>query len=731
MKIKSFRENIMITFDEKNKVFYLSTEKTSYIIGLLNGELPIHIHWGKRIDRIPDDWGKTYTRRALSAYDRGKFSSNTLPQEYPTFGNADNRIPAMQISSGVNGQQVKLKFSKYEIESGKPALKGLPATYTEADSEADTLKISLTDEVQQLEVTLYYTVFNNIDAITRSTVIKNLGEKTVLCGAMSAAVDFYGMADSDILTLDGTWTRERQITRKRITSGNQCVESRCGASSAYHSPFMAVCSKDAAETQGDVYGFSLVYSGDFVAGVELDAYNTARAYIGINPFQFSYTLERNDTFCTPEAVLVYSANGIGEMSRIYHKLYRTRLCRGKYRDSERFVLINNWEATYFDFNEEKLVKIAEKAARIGIDTMVLDDGWFGKRTADNAGLGDWVENPDRLPNGLRGLADKINALGMRFGLWFEPEMVNPDSDLYRAHPDWILHAKGRQSSLVRNQLTLDLSRKDVCDYITEAVSDVLNKANIEYVKWDMNRYMSEVGSSELPADRQGEVKHRYMLGLYSVLETLTRRFPNVLFESCASGGGRFDPGMLYYMPQTWTSDDSDATERLRIQYGTSIVYPYSSMGAHVSAVPNHQIGRITSFEMRCDVALPGQFGFELDLNKCTDHELEIAKKKVREYRELQEVFHKGDCYRLKSPFETDLSAVEFVSEDKKTAVVCISSYKATAYSPDEFIKPQGLCENATYRIGENSYDGKYLMNYGIVFRNDRENKSEIIVLRAE
>ena len=731
MKIKSFRENIMITFDEKNKVFYLSTEKTSYIIGLLNGELPIHIHWGKRIDRIPDDWGKTYTRRALSAYDRGEFSSNTLPQEYPTFGNADNRIPAMQISSGVNGQQVKLKFSKYEIESGKPALKGLPATYTEADSEADTLKITLTDEVQQLEVTLYYTVFNNIDAITRRTVIKNLGEKTSLCGAMSAAVDFYGMADSDILTLDGTWTRERQITRKRITSGNQCVESRCGASSAYHSPFMAVCSKDAAETQGDVYGFSLVYSGDFVAGVELDAYNTARAYIGINPFQFSYTLERNDTFRTPEAVLVYSANGIGEMSRIYHKLYRTRLCRGKYRDSERFVLINNWEATYFDFNEEKLVKIAEKAAQIGIDTMVLDDGWFGKRISDNAGLGDWVENPDRLPNGLRGLADKINALGMRFGLWFEPEMVNPDSDLYRAHPDWILHAKGRQSSLVRNQLTLDLSRKDVCDYITEAVSDVLNKANIEYVKWDMNRYMSEVGSSELPADRQGEVKHRYMLGLYSVLETLTRRFPNVLFESCASGGGRFDPGMLYYMPQTWTSDDSDAAERLRIQYGTSIVYPYSSMGAHVSAVPNHQIGRITSFEMRCDVALPGQFGFELDLNKCTDHELEIAKQKVREYRELREVFHKGDCYRLKSPFETDLSAVEFVSEDKKTAVVCISSYKATAYSPDEFIKPQGLCENATYRIGENSYDGKYLMNYGILFRNDRENKSEIIVMRAE
>ena len=487
------------------------------------------------------------------------------------------------------------------------------------------------------------------------------------------------------------------------------MESRCGASSAYHSPFMAVCSKDAAETQGDVYGFSLVYSGDFVAGVELDAYNTARAYIGINPFQFSYTLERNDTFCTPEAVLVHSANGIGEMSRIYHKLYRTRLCRGKYRDSERFVLINNWEATYFDFNEEKLVKIAEKAAQIGIDTMVLDDGWFGKRTADNAGLGDWVENPDRLPNGLRGLADKINALGMRFGLWFEPEMVNPDSDLYRAHPDWILHTKGRQSSLVRNQLTLDLSRKDVCDYITEAVSDVLSKANIEYVKWDMNRYMSEVGSSELPADRQGEVKHRYMLGLYSVLETLTQRFPNVLFESCASGGGRFDPGMLYYMPQAWASDNTDPIERLTIQFGTTMCYPASSMGAHVSACDR------TGIETKAAVAMAGTFGYELDPKEMSEEDKEKVKEQVKNYHRYYNVIHFGDLYRIIAPTDDEFKcAWEYVAKDKSEALLTVVIKNR---APHDFllIKMKGLDPEKMYRDETDGeiYSGALLMNAGI------------------
>jgi alpha-galactosidase len=369
------------------------------------------------------------------------------------------------------------------------------------------------------------------------------------------------------------------------------------------------------------------------------------------------------------------------------------------------------------------VEIAKKAAEIGVDTMVLDDGWFGSRNDDKAGLGDWYENPEKLPGGLKSLAEKINALGMRFGLWFEPEMVNPDSELYRNHPDWVLHTKDRDSHLTRWQLTLDLSRTDVCDYIIDSVCGVLEKANIEYVKWDMNRYMTEVGSAILPADRQGEVMHRYMLGLYYVLEKITARFPNVLFESCASGGGRFDPGMLYYMPQTWTSDDSDAEERLMIQYGTSIVYPYSSMGAHVSACPNHQVDRTTPFKMRCNVAMPGQFGFELDLNKCTEKELEIAKQAIKDYKELQDIFHKGSCYRLKSPFETNLSAIEFISEDEQTVILCVDCKKAIPKAPEEFIKLEGLDKESLYSLDGEIYGGDYLMNKGLLFANNSEHSS--------
>lgn len=398
--------------------------------------------------------------------------------------------------------------------------------------------------------------------------------------------------------------------------------------------------------------------------------------------------------------------------------------------TERFVLINNWEATYFNFDEEKLLNIAKTASQIGVDTLVVDDGWFSTRVNDASGLGDWYENTDRLPSGLVGLAEKLNAMGMRLGLWFEPEMVNPNSELFRKHPDWILHVDGRESSLRRNQFTLDLSRKDVCEYIISSISDVLSKANIEYVKWDMNRYMSEVGSDILADERQGEVFHRYILGLYYVLDTITKRFPNVLFESCASGGGRFDPGMLYYMPQVWTSDNSDAVSRLKIQYGTSMVYPYSSMGAHVSVCPNHQIGGITPFEMRCNVALPGQFGFELNLAKCTSEELEIARNAIIKYKKLQEIFHKGDCYRLKSPFDTNISAIEFVSKDKQEAVLCIDSLNAIPCGPSEYICLKGLDENLNYTVNGEEYGGDYLMNRGILFTNDHVHKSIIFEIYA-
>ena len=717
----------MIIFD--NNIFYLQTRNTTYSFGVLDNKLLLHFYWGKRIKFVPNDIMNNYKRRNVMAYDCGKYSSDGLPLEYSTFGSADLRLPTFGAVYSDGSRITKLLYKDYHLKKGKPQIKGLPSTYCEENDNVETLTVHLHDELKNVDVYLSYSVFEDLDVITRNVKIVNNGEKFILDTALTANVDFYGLGDSDIITLDGTWTRERYINRRKIVHGNQNVDSRCGASSAYHNPFMAICDKDTTESHGNVYGFSLVYSGNFTAGVEMNSYNCARAYIGINPFGFEFVLENGEEFNTPEAVLVYSSDGLGGMSRIYHKLYRTRLCRGKYRDADRFVLINNWEATYFNFDEEKIVNIAKKASQIGIDTMVLDDGWFGKRISDNAGLGDWVENPDRLPNGLKGLADKINKLGMHFGLWFEPEMVNPDSDLFRAHPDWILHTKGREVSLTRNQYTLDLSRKEVCDYIIDSVSSVLEKANIEYVKWDMNRYMSEVGSATLPPEKQGEVYHRYILGLYYVLETITQKFPNVLFESCASGGSRFDPAMLYYMPQTWTSDDTDAVERLKIQYGTSMVYPYSAMGAHVSACPNHQMGRTTPFRMRCNVAMLGQFGFELDLNKCTEEELETAKEAVKKYRELQKIFHGGECYRLNSPFESDLSAMEFISEDKKTVILSINSVKATAYSPDEYIKLQGLEPDGIYIIDGIEYDGSYLMSNGIMIRNDTEHISKTFVIK--
>lgn len=717
----------MIFYDEKEKVFYLETNTSSYVFGIYRDVLPVHLYFGDKINRcFLNSEIDNFFNRTLTAKDLGNISSENLPLEFSTFGCGDNRVPTIGILHSDGSHHSKFLYNGFEIIGGKPLLKGLPATYAEDGDAVETLIIHLYDEVGKTQLDLMYSVFEEFNAITRSIRVVNKGEPITINNIMSLTLDFYGMPKSDMITLDGTWCRERSITRRKIVHGDQNISSRVGASSAYHNPFMVICDSDASENYGNVYGFSLVYSGNFSLGVEMDAYNDGRVYAGINPFEFSYALENGDSFQTPEVVLTYSSNGLGEMSRNFHSLYRKRLCRGKFRDVERNILINNWEATYFDFDEEKLLTIAKKASQVGIDTLVLDDGWFGKRINDKAGLGDWVENFDRLPNGLKGLAEKINALGMHFGLWFEPEMVNPDSDLYRKHPDWVLNVNGRDNSLVRSQLVLDLTRKEVCDYIIDSVSNILNKANIEYVKWDMNRYMSEAESSFITKNRQGEVKHRYILGLYYTLETITNKFPNVLFESCASGGGRFDPGMLYYMPQTWTSDDSDAVERLKIQYGTSLVYPFSAMGAHVSDCPNHQVFRNTPFRMRCNVASVGQLGFELDLNNCSSEELEIAKQSIIQYKDLRDVFHKGDCYRLRSPFDGDFSAIQFISLDKNIVVLCIDCRIATAYAPNEYIKLEGLEENAIYKLDEQEYSGDYLMKKGYLFLNRIEHKSLIL-----
>ncbi|WP_339169178.1 alpha-galactosidase [Paenibacillus sp. FSL H7-0943] len=725
-----------IYYDDNRKVFHLQSEKSSYIIEMIKGVIPAHVYWGPKLA------GREF-QHPLNLVERCSFSPtylqedknislDTLPSEFPSYGNGDFREPALEVHL-VDGTTVTdFRYKSYTINKGKPALKNLPATYVESDEEAETLEIILQDDKTGLIAALSYTVFNDQDVITRSVRIENLGkDNLVLKRVLSANVDFHD-SDYDMLQLSGTWTRERHIHKRPLVPGIQRIDSKRGSSSHQQNPFMALLAKDATEDHGEVYGFSLVYSGSFLAQAEVDQYGISRVGIGIQPFNFQWLLEPGESFQAPEAVLVRSSEGLGGLSRTYHRLYRTRLCRGEFRDSKRPILINNWEATYFNFNADKIKEIAKAGKELGLELFVLDDGWFGKRDNDDSSLGDWVEDRRKLPEGLGKLGEDITAMGMEFGLWFEPEMVSPESDLYREHPDWCLHVPGHKSSLARQQLVLDLSRKDVCDYIVESVSSVLSSAPITYVKWDMNRNMTEIGSALLPAERQRETAHRYILGLYDVLERIVSRFPHILFESCSGGGGRFDPGMLYYMPQTWTSDDTDAVERLKIQYGTSMVYPASSMGAHVSAVPNHQVHRITPLETRGHVAMSGNFGYELDLTKLTEAEREDIRKQVSEYKELRMLIQYGDFYRLLSPFEGNETAWMFVSADKKEAFATYFQVLAGPNPPLRRLRLKGLDPAKSYKLEFNGgvYRGDELMHFGLTLPQlEGDFRSLLFVLR--
>lgn len=637
------------------------------------------------------------------------------PQEYPGYGSTDLRTPAVELQFSDGTSATDFRYESHNIYAGKNKLNNLPATYVEDENEAMTLELTLVDSLKNVKLILSYSVFEEFDAITRSVKIINESNEDVnINRVLSANVDFRD-SDYELIQLSGAWARERHIIRKEIRSGSQSIESRRGSSSHAQNPFMALVRKDTTEQHGEVYGFSLIYSGNFLANVEVDMYENARAQIGINPFDFTWLLKSKEEFTAPEAVLVYSNEGLTGMSHIYNCLYGKRLCKGKYRDEVRPILINNWEATYFDFNETKIKEIAREATNLGMELFVLDDGWFGKRDDDNSSLGDWFVNEEKLKGGLNKLATEINEMGLQFGLWFEPEMVSPISELYKEHPDWCIHIPGRNRSEARRQLILDYSREDVCNYIIEKISEVLSSAPISYVKWDMNRNMSEIGSAKLPANRQREVAHRYILGLYKVLEEITTRFPDVLFESCSGGGGRFDPGMLYYMPQTWTSDNTDAIERLKIQFGTSMVYPNASIGCHVSAVPNHQVDRITPIETRGVVAMSGNFGYELDITKLPESEKEIIKEQVKLYKEIRETIQFGKCYRLSSPFENNDVAWMFISKDCEEIIV---SFVRTLAKPNpKFIslKLVGLDESSDYEIlGENMIvGGDELMNIGL------------------
>jgi alpha-galactosidase len=709
---------VPIKWNEKDKVFHLYNHRVSYFIQLVHGKYPAHLYWGRRVSSLQPASILSYKKRAFSPMTEPSdpsFSLDTLPQEYPAFGNGDFRTPAYQLRTKDGSTITEFIYDSHKIFQGKPPLKGLPAAYVEDSTEADTLVLTLVDSKLGIGLHLQYTIYRDIDVITRSVLFEHLGSDEVeIHHSMSMSVDFHH-ANWDWLHLHGTWAKERHIERQPVHRGIQSISSSRGASSHQHNPFLALLSKHATEEYGDVYGVSLVYSGNFQASIETSPFDTTRLSIGINPFDFIWLLKPGETFQTPEALMVYSSEGLGGMSRTFHTLLRTRVCRGIHRDKPRPVLLNNWEATRFHFSEEKLKEMADAASQLGIELFVLDDGWFGKRDNDKSSLGDWQVDQKKLPHGLKGIAEYMQKKGMQFGLWVEPEMISPDSHLYRKHPDWCLHVPGRKRTLSRNQLVLDLTRKEVCDWLVETLTSLFESAPISYVKWDMNRNMTEVRSAVLPSERQKETAHRYMLNLYQILEILTNRFPHILFESCSGGGGRFDPGMLYYMPQTWTSDNTDAVERLKIQYGTSMVYPAITMGAHVSDVPNHQVGRMTPMKMRCHVAMAANLGFELNVEKLTKEDKRTVMEELRFYHQIKDLVWYGDMYRLLSPFEGTDTAWMYVASNQERAVVFYYKTLATPNPPFFRLPLRGLKPAWLYTInhGEKKFYGDELMKMGL------------------
>ncbi len=695
----------------------LSGGNVSYVLHQDTQGRLLNLYWGPRLpgDVLcfdPQDYAP------VASFD---LPVSVLPLDLPVCGSGWYGTPAVGIRDAFGNETADLRIASAEVLPGKPPLPGLPATYTEQDEEADSLLVHLEDTLTGLRLTALYTVFAGSGVITRSLQLENAGTSPLtVTSLLSASVPLWN-GNLDIIHLSGAWARERAVKRIPAGEGEFRISSARGASGHEENPFLAVCEHNADEFTGSVWAVSLVYSGSFMASCRIDNFGHARLSAGMNPDVFSWLLNPGESLVSPEAVLVYSDSGMNGMSQKYHELYRRRLARGYWRDRVRPILLNNWEGTYFDFNEKRLLNIAEKAAQIGVELFVLDDGWFGKRNSDNCSLGDWVENREKLPSGLAGLSEKIHAMGLQFGLWFEPEMVSPDSDLYRIHPDWCLHVDGRPRTEARQQLILDLSRPEVQDYIISAVSAVLSSVRIDYVKWDMNRNMTEAFSGLLPPERRKETQHRYMLGLYHVLETVTSSFPEILFESCSGGGGRFDPGMLYCMPQTWTSDDTDAAERLKLQYGTSFVYPASAMGAHVSAVPNHQTGRTVPLKMRGDVALGGAFGFELDPDKMLPEELEEAKQIVARVRSVRDLTRRGTFWRLLSPFMGQTTAWSFVSEDRKDILLCAYRVLTVPNSPPVRLRLRGILPEAWYKTEDGRrYSGAALMYQGLSvhFRGD-------------
>jgi alpha-galactosidase len=691
----------MIRYDETRMLFHLQTNATSYVIRILKTGHAGHLHYGSRVGDDVEPLS-LFAQPPLPlggqvAYDAEDptFSLNTTPLECSTYGKGDFRDPMLHIEFADGSRLLDLRYARHKIMEGKPEHSELPSTDGK-DPSVQTLILTLADPLRRLEVDLEYAVFPESDAIVRRTVVRNLGEEEcVLRKVLSAQLDFLE-ADFEMLSLDGAWIRERHPHATTLTYGQWKIDSKKGVSSADHNPFVGLKRAHTDEQSGECYGLALLYSGNFEATAEVSPHRLLRVMIGLNSFDFAWRLEPKATFVAPETVLTHSNHGLANLSHRFHLLINRHLIPKAWRNKERPVLLNNWEATYFDFDEAKILRLARLASRAGIELFVLDDGWFGSRSDDTRGLGDWTVNKKKLPSGLDGLAKKLRAMNLDFGIWVEPEMVNVDSDLYRAHPDWAIAEPGRSPSFGRNQLVLDLANPDVQAYLVDAMTQLFQSADIRYCKWDMNRNLTDWHSNTLDSRHQGEHAHRYVLGLYAVLDRLTKAFPTILFESCASGGNRFDMGMLAYMPQTWTSDNTDSLERLYIQYGTSFVFPPSTMGCHVSASPNAQVVRTSSIESRFNVAMFGVLGYELDLTRLSPFERAAMKEQIVFYKQHRKLLQFGTFTRVESPFHSNRCLWHVTNPDRSEALYLV--YQVLS-------KPNGGYES--FRIDMSAQSGAY------------------------
>ena len=702
-----------ITFDEKRKIFKLDTLDSTYAIGIREGYL-IHLYYGKK---IPDDNLLNLPFRGYFAtispknvhVDDYKFSLDVQPMEYSCNGSGDYRLAALSIKDSMGRTTTDIRYLDHKIYDGKPKLKGLPATYCNDDSEAQTLELITIDKFTGAKVTLYYTAFANYSVVTESVKVENTGKETFeIEKVASCCVNFPSM-DYNMINLSGVWSRERRVITRHLAHGIQSVASKRGSSSHNHNPFVALVDDKGGEDFGDAFGFNLVYSGNFSADIETDYLDCTRLVMGINPIDFTWVVEPGDEFQSPEVVMVYSDSGMGKMSRTFHDLYNNNLIRGEWKNKKRPLLINSWEGSGFDFDQETLVRYAKEAKKLEIELLVMDDGWFGHRDSDNSSLGDWFVNESKLKGGLTKLIERVNAEGVQFGIWYEPEMISEDSELYKAHPDWCVHVEGREQSPARQQYVIDMTRQDVRDCIFNQMYDVLSNNNIAYLKWDYNRAITEPASVMLDARHSKEFFHRFILGTYELMDRITSAFPHILFESCAGGGGRFDAGMLYYMPQAWASDNTDPIERLTIQFGTTMCYPASSMGAHVSACDR------TGIETKAAVAMAGTFGYELDPKEMSEEDKEKVKEQVKNYHRYYNVIHFGDLYRIIAPTDDEFKcAWEYVAKDKSEALLTVVIKNR---APHDFllIKMKGLDPEKMYRDETDGeiYSGALLMNAGI------------------